>query len=156
MHGMILYCVRHGESVYNAEGRIQGRLNVPLSELGRRQSAAAAAALAGLSVDALYASPLRRAMETAEIIADALGLPIQTDLRLMEIDVGVFQDKRPCELAELYPEALARWKSEDLDFVIPGGESRRQLIARGRAALQAIASTGRQAAIIVAHGRLLT
>ena len=95
-------------------------------------------------------------METAEIIADALGLPIQTDLRLMEIDVGVFQDKRPCELAELYPEALARWKGEDLDFVIPGGESRRQLIARGRAALQAIASTGRQAAIIVAHGRLLT
>ena len=74
---MILYCVRHGESVYNAEGRIQGRLNVPLSELGRRQSAAAAAALASLSADALYASPLRRAMETAEIIADALGLPIQ-------------------------------------------------------------------------------
>ena len=121
-----------------------------------RQSAAAAAALAGLPIDALYASPLRRAMETAEIIADALGLPIQTDLRLMEIDVGVFQDKRPCELAELCPEALARWKSEDLDFVIPGGESRRQVIARGRAALEAIAATGLQAAIIVAHGRLLT
>ena len=156
MQGMILYCVRHGESVYNAEGRIQGRLNVPLSELGRRQSAAAAAALARLSADALYASPLRRAMETAEIIADALGLPIQTESRLMEIDCGVFQDRRPCELAELYPQALARWKSEDLDFVIPGGESRRQVIARGRAALLAIAAAGGQAAIIVSHGRLLT
>ncbi len=156
MQGMILYCVRHGESVYNAEGRIQGRLDVPLSELGRRQSAAAAAALAGLPIDALYASPLRRAMETAEIIADALALTVQTDDRLMEINVGVFADKHPSELAELWPQALARWKSEDLDFVIPGGESRRQVIARGRAALQEIAAAGRQAAIIVSHGRLLT
>ena len=156
MQGMILYCVRHGESVYNAEGRIQGRLNVPLSELGRRQSAAAAAALARRSADALCASPLRRAMETAEIIADALGLPIQIEPRLMEIDCGVFQDKRPGELAELYPQAWAQWKSEDLDFVIPGGESRRQVIARGRAAFLAIAAAARHAVIVVAHGRLLT
>ena len=112
--------------------------------------------MARLSADALYASPLRPAMETAEIIADALALPIQSKPRPDGDRLRRLPDKRPCELAELYPQALAQWKSEDLDFVIPGGESRRQVIARGRAALLAIAAATRQAAILVAHGRLLT
>jgi len=88
---MWLYCVRHGESAYNAEGRIQGQLDVPLSEFGRRQGAAIAAALAALSADAIYSSPLLRAQQTAEIVARRLDLPIRTDERLKEINVGIFQ-----------------------------------------------------------------
>jgi len=113
---MLLYCIRHGESSYNAEGRVQGQSDVPLSELGLRQSAAVAAALADQRVDALYASPLRRAMQTAQPVAEALKQEIRTDPRLMEVHAGVFQDKLRTELDDLYPEEIARWRSGDPDF----------------------------------------
>jgi 2,3-bisphosphoglycerate-dependent phosphoglycerate mutase len=152
---MNLYLIRHGESVYNAEGRIQGHSDVPLSELGRRQGVAAAEVLASLALDALFASPLQRAYETAEIIAARLKLPIRLDDRLKEIDVGIFQGLLRTELDNLYPAEIARWTSEDLDYVVPGGESRRQLVARGRAALRSIAEAGHRHAGVVSHGRVL-
>ncbi len=134
---MFLYCVRHGESTYNAEGRLQGQSDVPrLSPLGRRQSEAAAAALAHLPIEAVYASPLRRAMETAEIIAGLLRLEIRPEPRLKEINVGLFQDKLRSELEGLCPRELDAWLSGDPDYAIPGGESRRQLAQRGREALE--------------------
>jgi len=153
---LILYCTRHGESDYNVQGRLQGQSDLPaLSPLGRRQSGAAAAALAGLPVEVVYASPLRRALETAEIIARALGLEIRTDPRLMEIHVGIFQDQLRCDLEKCHGEALRQWLSGDPDFVIPGGESRRQLARRGREAFQAIWRAGHRQAVVVAHGGLL-
>jgi 2,3-bisphosphoglycerate-dependent phosphoglycerate mutase len=152
---MNLYLIRHGESVHNAVGRIQGHSNVPLSDQGRRQVAAVAEALVGFSPDVLYASPLRRACETAEIIAARLKLPIQFDDRLKEVNVGIFQDQLRSELDRLYPEELARWRSEDMDYAIPGGESRRQLLDRGREVLQMIAQSGHRNAVVVSHGRIL-
>ena len=128
---MWLYCVRHGESVHNAEGRIQGQLDVPLSDFGRRQGEAIAEALAALPIDAIYASPLLRALETAQIVARRLRLPIRTDDRLKEINVGVFQDRLRAEVAQLYPDEFARWTSGEPDFAVPGGESRRDLQERG-------------------------
>jgi broad specificity phosphatase PhoE len=152
---MLLYCVRHGESTYNAEGRIQGQSDVPLSDLGRRQGAAVAEDLAGRRIDALYASPLRRAWETAEIIARRLRLEVQLDARLQEIHAGIFQDRTRAELQVQCPDALARWIAGDPDFVIPGGESRQQLVRRGCEVFRAIAAAGHQQALIVSHGRLL-
>lgn len=153
---MILYCIRHGESSYNAEGRIQGQSDVPLSELGRRQSEAVAAALVGLPIEAVYASPLRRAMQTTRPVAEALKLEIRTDPRLMEVHAGVFQDKLRSELEELYPLEVARWRSGDPDFAIPGGESRRDLMRRGRAVFEAIGQTDHQQVLVVTHGALLS
>ena len=153
---MILYCVRHGESDYNVQGRLQGHSNLPaLSPLGRRQSEAVATALAGLPIDAVYASPLRRALQTAAIIADALGREVRTDPRLMEIDVGVFQDQLRSDLEKDHSETLRQWRSGDPDFVIPGGESRRQLARRGREAFEAIWRAGHRHALVVAHGGVL-
>jgi broad specificity phosphatase PhoE len=152
---MILYCVRHGESVYNAEGRIQGQSDVPLSELGRCQSEAVADAVGKLPVDAVYSSPLKRAMETARMIANRLGLEVRTDSRLKEINAGIFQDRLRSELSELYPQELARWLRGDPDYVIPGGESRHDLMQRGMAAFEAIGAAGHRHAAVVAHGRLL-
>lgn len=152
---MILHCIRHGQSVYNAEGRVQGQSDVPLSELGRKQSEAVAAATARMPIEALYSSPLRRAMQTARAVADALGLEIRTDPRLKEVDAGIFQDKLRSDLEQLYPQQLARWLSGDLDFVIPGGESRRMLARRGCQALEAIRQAGHDEAAVVCHGRLL-
>ena len=152
---MWLYCVRHGESVHNAEGRIQGQLDVPLSDLGRRQGEAIAAVLATQGLDALYTSPLRRALQTAEIVARRLNLPIRADDRLKEINVGVFQNRLRSDIARLYPEAFARWTSGEPDFVVPGGESRRMLQERGCSAFRDIVTAGHQRAAIIAHGRLL-
>ena len=153
---MILHCVRHGESTYNAEGRLQGQSDRPvLSERGRRQSAAAAEALTAFPVAAIYSSPLSRARQTAEIIAARLGLEIRTDPRLKEIDVGVFEDRLRSEVAAVYPEELARWASGDVEFRIPGGESRRDLARRGAEALEAIAAAGLGQVVVVAHGGLL-
>jgi len=152
---MLIYCVRHGESVYNAEGRIQGQSDVPLSDLGLRQSQAIARALAELPIEAVYSSPLRRAMQTAEPLAACLGLVVQTDPRLMEINAGVFQHRLRAELPDLFPEAYSRWLSGEPDFVIPGGESRRDLMRRGREAFETIARSGHQHVVVVTHGGLL-
>jgi 2,3-bisphosphoglycerate-dependent phosphoglycerate mutase len=153
---LILYCIRHGETTYNAEGRLQGQSERPvLSELGRRQSEATAMALIGKPIEAIYASPLRRAFETAEIIGRALHREIRVDPRLKEIDVGIFQGQLRRDLEKDHAEALARWLSGDPDYVIPGGESRRQLALRGLAAFDDIRQSGHERAAVVAHGGLL-
>ena len=153
---MLLNLVRHGETTYNAEGRIQGQSEAPLSALGHRQAEAVAEALAGQPIGAIFASPLRRAMETAQYIADRLQLPIQTDPRLMELDAGVFEGQLRSELTAEYPEELARWLGGDEDFVIPTGESRRELADRGCAALRAIAAGDCREVVVVTHGGLLS
>jgi probable phosphoglycerate mutase len=152
---MKLHLIRHGESVYNAEGRIQGHADIPLSELGCRQAEATAEALAGQPIDAIYASPLRRAAQTAAIIAKRLGLPIQFNEQLKEINVGIFQGKIHAELEREYPVEIARWRSEEMDYAVPGGESRRQLLARGWAAFEAIIAESRENVVVVSHGRIL-
>ncbi|HIQ21354.1 MAG TPA: histidine phosphatase family protein [Planctomycetes bacterium] len=152
---MILYCIRHGESVYNAEGRIQGQADVPLSERGVRQGQAVAEALGRFPIEAIYSSPLQRALATARMIAEPRGLAVRTDPRLMEINAGIFQHRLSSELVRLYPEPFARWSSGDPDYVIPGGESRAALRGRGLAAFQAIRAAGHRQAAVVAHGRLL-
>jgi probable phosphoglycerate mutase len=153
---MIFFCVRHGESTHNVEGRLQGQSDVPsLSDLGRRQSAAAAEILAAQRIEVIYASPLRRARETAEIIADRLGLPIKSDPRLMEIDVGLFQDRLRSDVDRLYPAELAAWLSGDPNFRLPEGESRTDLAKRGCAAFREIARAGHDRVVVVSHGGLI-
>ena len=121
---MILYIIRHGESAYNAEHRIQGQLDPPLSPLGIRQAEALAHWARGESFDALYSSPLARAADTAGRLAAAIGLTPIFDDRLRELNAGVFQGLRKDELPDRYAQALARWRSQDPDYRIPGGESR--------------------------------
>jgi 2,3-bisphosphoglycerate-dependent phosphoglycerate mutase len=152
---MLMYCVRHGESIYNAHGRIQGHLNIPLSELGRRQAAAVANACRAWGSEAVFCSPLRRARETAEPIAAASGLPIQIEPNLIEIRVGIFQGHNRSDLDQLCPEEYSRWRSGDPDYVVPGGESRRALMQRGREVLESIAQREYATAIVVSHGAIL-
>lgn len=152
---MRLYCIRHGQSIYNAEGRIQGQVDIPLSELGIAQGDAAGQALADRPIDVVFSSPLRRALTTAERIARSRDLPLRTDPRLMEIHVGVFQERTADEVARDYPEELKRWRSENLDFVVPGGESRRMMVDRGRAAILDMAGEGFSEVVLVSHGRIL-
>jgi probable phosphoglycerate mutase len=153
---MILYLVRHGQSLSNVERRIQGQADVELSPLGLRQGAALALALTNREIDAVYASPLRRALDTAKPLAAALGLTICTDDRLKEIDAGIFQGLLWEEINRRFPDEALHWRQQDPDFVIPGGESRRVVAQRGAAALQAVRDAGHQRAVVVAHGGVLT
>ena len=151
---MIIYCVRHGESCYNAEGRLQGQSATPLSVLGRRQAGAIAATLGVQPIGAVYSSPLAQAHQTAEPLAQALGLTVLTDPRLMEIDVGIFQDHLHSEVADRYPSETARWRASDPDYRIPNGESRRDLMIRGRAAFEMIRESGHDQVAVISHGGL--
>ena len=106
--------VRHGETEWNAEGRIQGHQDVALNERGERQVAAVARRLASARVDAVYSSDLRRTMQTAEHIAEALGKKIIQDQRLREWKLGVLETLIPNEAAEKEPEAYRIYMERDL------------------------------------------
>ncbi|MFN9367846.1 MAG: histidine phosphatase family protein [Planctomycetia bacterium] len=154
---MIQYLVRHGRSVSNQEGRVQGRADVPLSPLGQRQAEIMAGwALSLPHVDEVWSSPLVRARDTAAPIAAALGLEVRVAADLAELDAGIFQGHLWSDLEARFPEAVARWRSGDADFAIPGGESRSQLAARGRAALETLTARAAPAIVVVAHGGILT
>jgi 2,3-bisphosphoglycerate-dependent phosphoglycerate mutase len=153
---MILYCIRHGETVSNAARRIQGQSESPLSPLGHRQCQAIAAALRELPIDKIYSSPLRRALDSAQCIADALGLSVEIEAKLMEINAGIFQGLTWDEIDEKHPADAKKWKSHDPDFRIPNGESRRDLLQRAREAFFHIRECGGQHVVVVAHGGLLS
>lgn len=153
---MHFYLIRHGESQFNAQGRIQGQLDVELSAVGRRQGLALAAALAGKSIDAVFSSPLARASQTAAPVADALGLRVQYDERLREIHAGLFQGLLWSEIERTHPEHAAQWLRQEPDYVVPGGESRRSLMTRGTCALTYIRTLPHKSVAVVSHGGLLS
>ncbi len=127
--------VRHGESTWVAEGRIQGRADPPLSELGRRQAALVAARLADSAATpplpipagsplACWHSPQRRAAETARSIGEArAGLPLHADDRLREISQGEWEGLTGAEVVARYPEVRAGWRRDPVHVHAPGGES---------------------------------
>jgi probable phosphoglycerate mutase len=94
-------------------------------------------------------------METARPLAEALKLSITTDDRLKEINIGVFQGTLAAELADNFPEEAARWRTQDPDYRIPGGESRRDLMLRAEAAFRDIHAAGHRQVVVVAHGGVL-
>jgi probable phosphoglycerate mutase len=124
--------VRHGETDWNRERRFQGHADTPLNDAGRSQAAALAEALAAEDVSAVYTSPLRRASETAAIVADRLGLDARPLKALREIDVGDWQGLTVYEVQERHPEAQD-WRSG-----WPGGETYDELSARVVPALLAL------------------
>ncbi|SCL38646.1 probable phosphoglycerate mutase [Micromonospora rhizosphaerae] len=110
---------RHGNTEWNADGRVQGQTDVPLNDLGREQARAAAAVLAELRPDAIVSSDLRRAADTAAALAALTGLPVRPDARLRERYFGHWQGLALSEVAERFPEEYARWRAGDPD---PGAE----------------------------------
>lgn len=152
---MIFYLIRHGESQYNAEGRIQGQTDIPLSEIGQRQAQAIAKAFDQIKLDAVICSPLQRAAQTAAPLAERQRLPAQPMDEFKEIHAGIFAGLLWGEIEVKYPEYARPWSEQHPDFVIPGGESRRQLMERGERALRKVQALNLQQVAIVAHGGVL-
>ena len=157
---MLQYLVRHGQSVSNVEERVQGQEDVALSELGHRQAREVASWAGAVHATAplaeIWTSPLRRARDTAAAIAARIDRPLQIEDDLREIHAGVFQGHLWADLEVLFPEAVASWRSGDVGYRIPGGESRADLAARGRAMLEKLAARDVPSMIVVAHGGILT
>ena len=102
-----LVFVRHGRTAFNVEGRLQGRLDMPLDEVGRRQAFTVAQVIAAMEPDAIIASPLQRARDTAQAIGACAGLGVQLDDRLIEFDVGRWSGQRAADLRRNDPEYAA-------------------------------------------------
>ncbi|TDC61452.1 histidine phosphatase family protein [Micromonospora sp. KC207] len=143
---------RHGNTDWNAASRVQGQTDVPLNNLGREQAVAAAPLLAALRPDAIVASDLRRAADTAAALAALTGLPVRADARLRERHFGRWQGLALTEVAQRYPDEYARWRAGDPD---PGAEieSLDDLGKRVGTALQDAADAAPGGTIVVAtHG----
>jgi broad specificity phosphatase PhoE len=142
---------RHGETDWNRDYRFQGHADPPLNERGRAQAQALADELADERIDAVYASPLRRALETAEIVTARLGLPIHQIEALREVDVGSWSGLTRTEVERAFPEGYRRW----LDYG-PGwadGETYEAMGERVVAALRAIADRHNgEVVLAVTHG----
>ncbi|KAK1363832.1 Phosphoglycerate mutase-like protein 4 [Heracleum sosnowskyi] len=151
--------IRHGETLWNADGRIQGHLDVDLNEVGRQQAEIVAARLSKEpKISAVYSSDLKRAHETAEIIArNCGGLEVIKDRDLRERHLGALQGVVYHEIVTINPEAHKAFVSKSLDQEIPGGgESLNQLYLRATSCLQKIGDKHRgQRVVIVTHGGLI-
>lgn len=152
--------IRHGETAWNAVRRLQGHTDIALNETGLRQAAALGQALAGERIDAIVASDLQRAMQTAEAVAGRHGLAVQTDAQLRERCYGVFEGMLYADIEQAYPQEYALWQARDIDAVMPGGlreaESFREFYRRAVDGMARWAErhAGRTIAV-VAHGGVL-
>jgi 2,3-bisphosphoglycerate-dependent phosphoglycerate mutase len=149
--------IRHGETAWNAIKRIQGHIDIPLSEHGVLQAEQLGARLAREGrLDAVYSSDLQRARQTAQPFASALGLDVRLSEGLRERSYGAFQGHDSDEISEKFPAEYVEWQTRDPGFTPPGGESQRVFYHRVVHAMEPILAAHRGARIaVVAHGGVL-
>ena len=151
-----LIVVRHGETAWNVDTRIQGHLDIPLNDTGLWQARQLGDALAGEAISAIYTSDLLRARRTAQAVADATGAALVDEPGLRERAFGSFQGRTFAEVEAEQPEQARRWRQRDPDYAPDGGESLRVLRER------VVDTTHRLAArhpgelvLLVTHGGVL-
>src|SRR5690349_15332108 len=120
-HVTRIIAIRHGETAWNVDTRIQGQLDVPLNETGRWQARRLAEAIADEPIEAIYASDLARALQTAQTVSDALGRPVVREPGLRERAFGSFEGHTWQEIEARWPDQSERWRRRELDFA-PGGD----------------------------------
>ncbi len=150
--------IRHGETAWNRERRMQGQTDTPLSEIGRAQAEALGQRMARhpKSFSAIYSSDLSRAYDTAAAIARLTGHEIRRDSALRERTFGILEGLTYAEMVQKYPEEHARFSQRDPDYAVPGGESPRQFYERGLACINAIADAHPgECVVVVTHGMVL-
>ncbi|SFK33455.1 MULTISPECIES: histidine phosphatase family protein [Amycolatopsis] len=148
---------RHGETDYNAAGRMQGHLDSALTEVGWNQARFAVPALARFEPDLVIASDLRRATDTATVLTEAIGVPLRIDKRLRETHLGEWQGRTGAEVDVDYPGDRARWRV-DATWAPPGGESRVEVAARAAEVVNDLLSGDEplETVLLAAHGGLIT
>lgn len=150
--------LRHGQTDYNVAGRMQGHIDSVLTAAGREQAVAAAPEIVRFGAERVISSDLRRAVDTADVVGNATGLPVKLDPRLRETHLGDWQGRTVPQIELEWPGAIATWRS-DPAWAPPGGESRIDVVRRSRPVVEELDeefTTGREAtAVLVAHGGLI-
>jgi probable phosphoglycerate mutase len=143
--------LRHGQTPMSVEKRYAGRTDIPLTEAGVAQAAAAAKRLASAGIDAIVASPLQRTVQTAEAVASVTGVPVTTDEGFRETDFGDWDGLTFAEVRERWPSEMTAWLA-DPQIAPPGGESFAEVSERVTAALaRVLADRAGQRVLIVSH-----
>jgi probable phosphoglycerate mutase len=155
-----IVAVRHGETAWNVDTRIQGQLDIGLNERGLWQAERVGKALAEESIDWIYSSDLQRAHTTAKAIARYAANPaaheVQLHTGLRERGFGTFEGETWADIAKKWPEESRRWKQRDPHFAPPGGETPTQLLARVQATVDGIAARHPgEHIVLVAHGGVM-
>ena len=151
-----ILAVRHGETAWNRDTRIQGHTDIDLNPHGRWQAQRLAHALADETIHAIYASDLSRARETAQAVASRHGKPVHTHTGLRERHFGSFEGRTWAELEAHHPAESLAWRKRVPDFAPPGGESLRQLQARVvHTVVELAARHPGEQVLMVAHGGVL-
>lgn len=130
-----IYLIRHGECVGNREGLFRGRYDFPLNEVGRKQAIWLAEELKDVKFDAVYTSPLSRAMETAEAICRSQGIEPIVEQGFNNIHLGSWEGKPKKEIAERFPKEFRLWRSEPEKLKMKGAETLSQVQERAVATL---------------------
>ena len=151
-----LFLLRHGQTEYNATGRMQGQLDTELSAVGRKQADIAAQYLSRQHIGRIISSDLSRAKTTAQAVASKLDVPVEVDKRLRETNLGQWQGKSHAEVDGALPGARAQWR-HDATWAPPGGETRLEVAERARAVVDEMMASWEQwdddhALLLVAHG----
>ena len=151
-----MLAIRHGETDWNVDGRIQGQLDIKLNATGAWQVQRLARALAGEEIAAVYSSDLLRAFETAQAVARACSRPVVTDAGLRERGFGIFEGLSFAEIGQRWPEQHERWRKRDPEFGAPGGETLQQFYARSIASATRLAALHPgQTIALVSHGGVM-
>jgi broad specificity phosphatase PhoE len=145
-----LILVRHGETERNFEARLQGgKSDVPLNEKGRGQARSLGLALKDEKLRAIYSSPLKRALDTAQAISAHHHLKVETDQGLSEIDMGSIDGLDLTEVKESQTDFWERWRQEDYSVALPGGESPLQVQKRAWGVVQDIIRRNHEGSVVV-------
>lgn len=147
---MKLILARHGETIWNRDGKIQGITDIGLSDLGIEQATKLALSLRDEKLDAIITSPLERAYETARLIGAYHDLTIEVEKDLRELDVGELEGLTFPELGDRYPEFLGQWILDHASVVMPRGESLMEVQERVWPIMQRITENAENA-LIVSH-----
>lgn len=151
-----IIAIRHGETAWNVDTRIQGQLDIPLNDTGRWQAERLGQAVAHEEFAAVYASDLLRAYETAQAVAQVCGRDIVTDSGLRERHFGAFEGFTWSEIGARWPDQSERWRKRELDFAPAGGETLRRFYERSVATVTRLAGAHPgQTIAVVAHGGVM-
>ena len=156
MHATRILAIRHGETAWNVDTRIQGQLDIGLNDTGLWQAQRVGQALAEETLDAIYSSDLQRAMATAQAIALATAAPLHPELGLRERHFGHLQGQTWADIEQHWPEDARLWRSRDPHWAPQGGESLTVLRQRIADTVDRLASRHLgQHIVLVAHGGVM-